>query len=463
MKKLNLFLTSLLLLASCTHFEGKRTLASISELTLLHSYKTEAARYILSHEPKRLGTFEDLTADNEKLLKLLQDIDLGKVQNIRSKIQRKHEGDLPYIDVTRAKALEFSEWQSLLPEILAAYQRGEHVFIHQNSFFTIWGLELNKDMISSEVIKKASRYKRYFDEDTLALALFNGQRALELSEDFIILLPEIRILSNQHLKIIKDDFSKQISPFVDVNAIDIINYNPKGEGLNLSNWEDYYYEKHQAMLRGESFESPDNICETRLYLRSLSSNEIPKVFVRTLIDHKEKLMRTLRLSNNDYDELMALSLGILAVESKMGESFKYFIKEDLKIGKINLGQLAIRTLKDLKGREDRNSRGLTQIKDAGPLLKDTEYAYLADADLDDPAHAAITTMFVLKEKLGYLRHFAKNHPNITSNNWADYLYYFYQGSSRQITKGLATPPLNLRIRKILELRKNIILYRNCDL
>ena len=229
MKKLTLFLTSLLLLASCSHFEGKRELASISELSLLHSYKVEAARYILSHEPKRLGTFEDLTADNEKLLKLLQDIDLGKVQNIRSKIQRKHEGDLPYIEVGKAKPLEFSEWQSLLPEILAAYQRGEHVFIHQNSFFTIWGLELSKEMISSEIIKN-------YEGNSNAEILVNFYRKGRLPGNF----------GNRHKLLAA--YRNKITPFLDEEL--------KTFYLRLLKSEARHYEDYLSLARTVAESNP---------------------------------------------------------------------------------------------------------------------------------------------------------------------------------------------------------------
>jgi hypothetical protein len=184
--------------------------------------------------------------------------------------------------------------------------------------------------------------------------------------------------------------------------------------------------------------------------------------MQTLLIHKPLLMEELSLTNNEYNQLMVLALGILSVESKMGRSIKYKLKEDIRIGRVNFGQMAIRLIKKLKGRDDENSRGLTQIKNIGPLLKNTRYAYLEHSNLDNPENAALATMFVLKEKLGYLRHFSSRHSNITNRNWVDYLYYFYQGSSSQITKGLATPPLNLRIQKILEVKESSIVFSNCD-
>ena len=92
----------------------------------------------------------------------------------------------------------------------------------------------------------------------------------------------------------------------------------------------------------EDFETA---CDTKVYLRTLSFRKIPKKFLETLIIHKSKLMSELDLTNNEYDELMILALGILAVESKMGTSFKYHLKEDIRIGGYNIGQMAINYVK----------------------------------------------------------------------------------------------------------------------
>jgi hypothetical protein len=230
----------------------------------------------------------------------------------------------------------------------------------------------------------------------------------------------------------------------------------------VNSFKIYSAQKYQSFLYDEELFDPNYACETKFYFRSLSGREDAKQFINTLLAHKAPLMRELELSNNEYDELMLLSLGILAVESKMGKSLKYMIKEDIRIGSHNLGQLAVELIKKLKGRSDKNSRGLTQIKDVGPLLEDSSYAYLEFSDLGKPENAALATMFVLKEKLGYLRHFADRHNNITEDNWADYLYYFYQGSSSQVTRGLATPPRNLRIQKILEIKEESLIFRDCN-
>jgi hypothetical protein len=67
----------------------------------------------------------------------------------------------------------------------------------------------------------------------------------------------------------------------------------------------------------------------------------------------------------------------------------------------------------------------------------------------------------MKAKYRVLRRFSGKHNHINSNNWADYLYYFYQGSS-QVIKGEATPRLNPHTRKIILLRDSLMLLDKCD-
>ncbi|MBC98237.1 MAG: hypothetical protein CME63_10830 [Halobacteriovoraceae bacterium] len=471
MKKENLLsLLSFLLLfffSSCSHLHygdssKKRNPAGLSSDHFLEKFRIESARYILSFEPKKYGSFEELSSEEKEreLYALMGQIDTNQVRPIPSQLTGKEKGYKDIFNLSSVSQIPYDQWKQMKEEVSAAYENGEYVFKKDAYFYTLSGLKFTERILDHRIFFQVKRYAPHLDFEKLAKSLLNRKTYFPLSQDSGIILPTGIYVMERHLSPLLDDFTRQVGRHA--SAEDILNSSVKGKGLSFSNGlESYANLKYQAFLYDEAIDNPHYACETRFYYRSLSRRSEAKEFIETLLEHKSKLMDILELTNNEYDELMQLSLGILAVESKMGASLKYKIKEDIRIGKLNLGQLAIKLLKRLKGRNDENSRGLTQIKDIGPFLKDTEYAYLEDSDLDDPENAALATMFVLKEKLGYLRHFANRHSNITEDNWADYLYYFYQGASSQITKGLATPPLNLRIQRILEVKENSMIFRNC--
>ncbi len=459
----SLILIALLFLsASCAH-HSKRSPASFSQQHYLSKYYEETARYILSHEPKNYGDFEELINDNEGLYKLIGQIDLNKIRLIPSRLTGKENLYRSIFDLSGIEQIPYKEWKDLKSEVVETYAKGNYVFRLGNYFYTLSGLKLNKKVISFRVYTIANNFVPNIDESELALSAFNRQTLHPLGDGTSLILPTANQIVPEHFNFLMRDFEKQVGPVIKPDPFDLVNYNYKSnQEYNFDGYKVYRGEKYRSFITDEPMIDSKQACDTRFYSRSLSRRKDAFKFMQTLLEHKPKLMEELNLSNNEYDELMLLSLGILAVESKMGSSLKYKIKEDIRIGELNLGQMAIKLIKKLKGRQDENSRGLTQIKDIGPLLEDTSYSYLEHSDLDNPENAALATMFVLKEKLGYLRHFRSRHNNITDDNWADYLYYFYQGASSQITRGLATPPLNLRIQKILDIKENSMIFTKCD-
>ena len=449
---------------SCSHYTDhkSRTPANLSQRQYLSKLREESARYILSYEPNKFGDYDALLGNEEELYKLLGKIDLNTVPLIHSKLTGSEKGYKSIFNLSRVEQIDYARWQEMKSDVVETYSQGKYVFFKDGSFYTLSGLKLSLRDIDHRVFIQAKKYVPELNPEDLALSIFNRETFYSLGESAALVLPTGHYIMQRHFHFLMDDFEKQVGDDIQINPIDLVNYNYKAPSLDLGQYKVYRTKKYQAFLNNESVRDSKTACDTKFYFRSLSRRTEAQKFVDTLLHHKPRLMEELRLTNNEYDELMLLSLGILAVESKMGTSLKYKIKEDIKIGRVNLGQFAIKLLKRLKGRSDENSRGLTQIKDIGPLLKDSSYGYLEHSDLDDPENAALATMFVLKEKLGYLRHFADRHPNITDDNWADYLYYFYQGASSQITKGLATPPLNLRIQKILKIKEDSMIITNCD-
>ena len=458
----SIILMALILLTASCALSSKRSPSSFSDSHYLKKWKEESARYILSHEPKKFGDFKSLVSDEEKLYKLMGEIDRGEHRLIYSQVTGREPYYKEQFDLRNVEQISYENWKELRAEFIQAYTKGDYVFRVASDFYSLSGLKMSIDNLSFRPFVIANNFIPGIDKEELALSLFNRRVLHQVSEDEIIILPLGRLAGKHDFDYIMRDFQAQVGAGIAFEPKDILNYTPKTMAPDANDYEIYESEKYRSFLEGEKLRDSKTACDTRFYYRSLSRRKDALVFIKTLLNHKPNLMNILRLTNNEYDELMVLSLGILAVESKMGQSLKYKIKEDIRIGKLNLGQLAIKLLKKIKGRSDENSRGLTQIKDIGPLLEDTQYAYLEHSDLDNPENAALATMFVLKEKLGYLRHFSDRHSNITDDNWADYLYYFYQGASSQITKGMATPPLNLRIQKILEVRDDTMVFSQCN-
>lgn len=455
----------LLFISSCSHYRGleSRRPANLSDDHYLSKFLEESARHILSFEPKKYGDYNSLMANPSELYKLIGKVDLNLESPVASRFTGREPGYRNLFDLSRVYQMSFQEWQRLKEDVVRTYLEGDYVFKKGNHYYTLSGLRLTKRVIKENLFYKANIIiNDSLDLDRFVLDVFNRKTLHEIGDGRSFVLPVGHQVLPQNFDYLIKDFKSQVGESISVSPISLINYD-KRKGLSeLSDFTVYSAEKYKSFLHNEDLVDPEYACETKFYFRTLSRREDASRFIRTLLSHKARLMGELELSNNEYDELMQLALGILAVESKMGTSLKYKIKEDLRIGRLNLGQFAIKLIKRLKGRSDENSRGLTQIKDIGPLLEDSSYAYLEFSDLDRPENAALATMFVLKEKLGYLRHFSKRHTNITKENWADYLYYFYQGASSQVTQGLATPPLNLRIQKILEVKEDSLIFQKCQ-
>ncbi len=447
--------------ASCTH-TSQRSPSSFSDRHYIDRWKEESVRYILSHEPKKFGEYKDLIQDEEKLYRLLGEIDKGEHRLVYSQVTGREPYYKDQFDLRNVEQISYDEWKELRHEVAQTYAKGEYVFRMGSDFYSLSGLKMNIKNLNYRIALIANNFVPGIDQEELALSVFNRKVLYPVEGDKVIVLPSGRLADSRDFASLMRDFKAQVGPEIQISFIDLLNYNFKGPSLNTGDFNIYRNEKYHSFLADEKLDDSKSACKTRFYYRSLTQRKDAKIFMKTLIEHKANLMDVLNLTNNEYDELMILSLGVLAVESKMGQSLKYKIKQDIRFGDFNLGQWAIKLIKELKGRTDENSRGLTQIKDIGPLLEDTQYSYLENSDLDNPENAAIATMFVLKEKLGYLRHFSKKHENITSDNWADYLYYFYQGASSQITRGIATPPLNLRIQKILEVREDTMVFTQCN-
>jgi len=416
---------------------------------------------VMDERPDLFEKLQALKKDKRSFYRFLGEAERGAVERINTPLRKRGSHSSKIINPKKIKQVTFKKWQEMEEERLKAFFKGDYVFLYNGDFYTLWGSRLSKDYVGQAMLYMKSEKASLVEMDSYLYALFNHRDYVKSSRGSFHKLPYSDKVSSRYTQKIINDFHKQVG----LESID-----PDFEFLNKKHFvpiqtdegfTEYFSSKRHAYFNKEVLEDHQNACEIRPYVQLISHKKTARKYVDTLVFHKAKLMKELSLTNNEYNELMALAVGILQVESKMGRSPKYIFKENLRFGELNIGQRVVRGIKNLVGRSDGNSRGLTQIKDIHILLENSSYSYLKDDDLDDPESAAIATMFVLKEKYGYLKHFQNRRPHIDKHNWPDYLYYFYQGSSAQITRGKATPVKNLRIQKILKLRDKMMIFEKC--
>jgi hypothetical protein len=185
-------------------------------------------------------------------------------------------------------------------------------------------------------------------------------------------------------------------------------------------------------------------------------------FVKALEDEKQKLMKLLRLSNDEYNELAAVSYAIMGNESDFGRSKKYWIKEHDQ-GDVILAKAAKRLFNG-KNPFDKSvlntSRGLTQIKELPEGEWKKSYPGINKNNLSDPKNAAVSTIAYLAEASRSLKKLAVENAKdprkvkITKENIVDYLGYIYQGrrGALKSSEDPANADFNTYVQK---LRKNM--------
>ena len=167
-------------------------------------------------------------------------------------------------------------------------------------------------------------------------------------------------------------------------------------------------------------------------------------FSRSLERNKNLIMRQKNLSNEEYDELARISLGILGVESRFCLHDRYKFKETYGV------QTSLEVYKEYisnSGNVGGNSRGCTQIKSVERFLPPGEF--MTGDDLVNPSMSARATMYVLADLLAELK--AKSggenfkteiiYPGDLQgrpSNIRDYIYYLYNGEGAQLASGAAT-------------------------
>lgn len=192
--------------------------------------------------------------------------------------------------------------------------------------------------------------------------------------------------------------------------------------------------------------------EIRIVSRADDLNDTAKGFIKSLEKNKASIMEDLNLTNSQYNGLAKTAFGILGVESQFGKGLDGGLSprshKEKSYGAmlVAIGKLVQRG--EFTFDPDDESRGLTQIKEVEQYLKGTKYSHLRGKDLMKPDNAAIATMYVLSSMLDELRKVDSNNDSIKDSNRLDYLYYIYNGQTRQVANASATPALNERAKKV---------------
>lgn len=194
---------------------------------------------------------------------------------------------------------------------------------------------------------------------------------------------------------------------------------------NVVNSNNYNYSSN-----GPSYKPIDIIIN-----ESDGKTEASVPFVKALEDEKSKLMKLFNLNNDDYNDLAAISYGIMGNESKFGTSTKYWYKETFQDDVIMAkAAKSIWHGKNPFTKETLNtSRGFTQIKDLPDGAWRKAYPEINKDTLGDPKNSAVSTMAYLVDAVFMLKKIAVENAQdprkvkITKENLVDYLGYIYQG------------------------------------
>ena len=198
-----------------------------------------------------------------------------------------------------------------------------------------------------------------------------------------------------------------------------------------------------------------------------------ETFAASIEVNKEKIMSHYKITNEEFNELAKMAIGVMGIESEFGLHEKYILKEFPALNRslwpddvsektirdyspdgqdvVNLGKLVLNDSKD-----PANSRGPTQIKNVNRFLPPG--VVIPEDELINPAKAGEATMHVLINLYAELKQMDRsnklNVPIVYPNdgnrepNISEYLYYLYNGDKASLEKGTATPDLSIKIKKM---------------
>lgn len=215
-------------------------------------------------------------------------------------------------------------------------------------------------------------------------------------------------------------------------------------------------------------------------------------FMNTLEKEKATIMELYGLDNDEYNDLVRYSFGILGNESEFGKNWRYDVKEAFPLGtafvketkrkvidrsiqaykdsdgffsgiknaaSTYFKELVARDVRLLTGKTNTAalSRGPTQIKKV-PKRIEEHYGVTKD-NISKPSNSAVATIGFLAEAMVELKNRARSNSDITKENRLDYLHYIYMGSVNEIKNKTATPDKNIYLRQLKEYQKGVEIYQ----
>lgn len=171
-------------------------------------------------------------------------------------------------------------------------------------------------------------------------------------------------------------------------------------------------------------------------------------FAQALNTYKFEILYLYRdeVSEEEYNLLAHMAMGILGRESLFFESLRYQVKEAVPGGVSFLKYVMYWLL--WEDSVSPNSRGPTQIKRVPERIM-KNFGLTTDL-LYVPEHAAMATIAFLIESLGELKRRVKKNDldHIRPENYVDYLPYIYFGGTRALVNKTATPETNLYVQEM---------------
>jgi len=196
-------------------------------------------------------------------------------------------------------------------------------------------------------------------------------------------------------------------------------------------------------------------------------------FISSIEVNKAEIMSHYSITNEEYNELAKIAVGVMGVESELGLHKKYLLKEFPALNEIlwpddasdsmirryspdgqdivDLGKMLTNGTND-----PNNSRGPTQIKKVSSFLP--AGVSITEDELNNPAKAGVATMHVLINLYNELKRMQDKgelkseviFPGSTEgkSNISEYIYYLYNGDKGSLKSGTATPDQNRRVQKM---------------
>jgi hypothetical protein len=169
----------------------------------------------------------------------------------------------------------------------------------------------------------------------------------------------------------------------------------------------------------------------------LVPNERTQKFMDTLEIEKGKLMDYFGLSNQEYNKIALMALGVLGNESEFYTSWRLFVKTFLPTPALNF----VRVILQRGNMSTPRSHGGIQMKEMPESVRKVFDEWAETEDLRRPEVSAVAAVIFLHNARLQIQRMARNANNtrINATNIWDFVPYLYMGSGRKIANLLAIP------------------------